>query len=54
MGSVVSRGVQYRSDGRSVYRAKFVRKGHIDIRLNDTFSKTILSQKILLKFEELH
>ena len=52
--SVVSRGVQYRSDGRSVSRAKFVRKGHIDVHLTDTFSKTILSQKILLKIEELH
>ena len=29
--SVVSWGVQYRSDGRSVSRAKFVRKGHIDM-----------------------
>ena len=29
--SVVSWGVQYRSDGRPVSRAKFVRKGHIDM-----------------------
>ena len=34
--------------------AKFVSKGHIDVHSNDTFTKTILGQKFLLKYEELH